>query len=271
MTDAEFYRIHTFLKGRYGVDMSKKKEIIKGRLENYVRNQGFETYREYMDALEADPTGEMEKKLVDILTTNHTYFMRESEHFDFLKEEVLPYLRKKEERNKDLRIWCGAASTGEEPYTLAMILMDFFGLEQEKWDTQILATDISTEVLTNAIRGEYSIEQVQNMPETFRRRFFRNLPDGENCVVTDELKKQVIYRKFNLMDEFPFRRKLHVVFLRNVMIYFDEQTKREVTQKVYDALEPGGYLFIGRTETIDKEKVPFEMVQPSIFRKPEVN
>lgn len=271
MTDAEFYRIYTFLKSRYGVDMSRKKEIIKGRLENYVRNHGFETYREYMDALEADTTGEMEKKLVDILTTNHTYFMRESEHFDFLREEVLPYLRKKEERNKDLRIWCGAASTGEEPYTLAMLLMDFFGLEQEKWDTQILATDISTEVLSHAIRGEYSVEQVQNMPETFRRRFFRNLPDGENCVVTDELKKQVIYRKFNLMDEFPFRRKLHVVFLRNVMIYFDEQTKREVTQKVYDALEPGGYLFIGRTETIDKEKIPFEMVQPSIFRKPEVN
>ena len=85
------------------------------------------------------------------------------------------------------------------------------------------------------------------------------------------MSKQVIYRKFNLMDDFPFRRKLHVVFLRNVMIYFDEQTKREVTQKVYDSLEPGGYLFIGRTETIDRDSVPFEMVQPSIFRKPEVN
>lgn len=271
MTDAEFYRIYTFLKSRYGVDMSRKKEIIKGRLENYVRNHGYDTYQAYMDALEADSTGEMERQLVNILTTNHTYFMRESEHFDFLREEVLPYLRRKEERNRDLRIWCGAASTGEEPYTLAMLLMDFFGLEQEKWDIQILATDISTEVLSQAIRGEYSIDQIQNMPDNFKRRFFRNLPDGESCVVTDELKKQVIYRKFNLMDEFPFRRKLHVVFLRNVMIYFDEETKREVIQKVYDVLEPGGYLFIGRTETIDKEKVPFEMVQPSIFRKPEVN
>lgn len=271
MTDAEFYRIYTFLKSRYGVDMSRKKEIIKGRLENYVSRQGFETYQSYMDALEADITGEMEKKLVDILTTNHTYFMRESEHFDFMKSEVLPYLKKKEARNRDLRIWCGAASTGEEPYTLAMLLLDFFGLEQNSWDTQVLATDISTEVLGHAIRGEYSIEQIQNMPENYRRRFFRTLPDGENCVVTDELKKQVIYRKFNLMDDFPFRRKLHVVFLRNVMIYFDEQTKREVTQKVYDSLEPGGYLFIGRTETIDRDSVPFEMVQPSIFRKPEVN
>ena len=111
MTDAEFYRIYTFLKSRYGVDMSRKKEIIKGRLENYVSRQGFETYQSYMDALEADITGEMEKKLVDILTTNHTYFMRESEHFDFMKSEVLPYLKKKEARNRDLRIWCGAAST----------------------------------------------------------------------------------------------------------------------------------------------------------------
>ena len=111
MTEAEFTRIHTFLKSRYGVDMSRKKEIIKGRLENYVRGQGFETYQSYMDALEADATGEMEKKLVDILTTNHTYFMRESEHFDFMKSEVLPYLKRKEARNRDLRIWCGAAST----------------------------------------------------------------------------------------------------------------------------------------------------------------
>ena len=126
MTEEEFNRIYRFLKSRYGIDMLRKKEIMQGRLENYVRNQGFRTYQEYMDALEADVTGELEKKLVDILTTNHTYFMRESEHFDFLKEEVLPYLRKKEERNKDLRIWCGAAATGEEPYTLAMLLLDYF-------------------------------------------------------------------------------------------------------------------------------------------------
>ena len=270
MTEEEFYRIYTFLKKHYGIDMSRKKEIVKGRLENYVRNHGFTDYHSYMNALEADKTGGMEKKLVDMLTTNHTYFMREAEHFDYLRKEVLPYLKKKEERNKDLRIWCGAASTGEEPYTLAMLLMDFLGLEKEQWDTKILATDISTEVLSHAMQGIYTKEQAEPLPEHFKRRFFKNLPDGEHVKVTDELKNEVLYRKFNLMDPFPFRRRLHVIFLRNVMIYFDDKTKTELLQKVYDALEPGGYLFIGRTETVDRNVVPFELVQASIFRKREV-
>lgn len=270
MTEEEFYRIYTFLKSRYGIDMSRKKEIIKGRLENYVRNHGYKDYHGYMDALEADETGTMEKKLVDMLTTNHTYFMREAEHFEYLRQVVFPYLKKKEERYKDLRIWCGAASTGEEPYTLAMLIMDYLGLEKEQWDTQILATDISTEVLSHAMQGVYTKEQTEPLPEHFKRRFFKNLPDGEHVKVTEELKKEVIYRKFNLMDPFPFRRKLHVIFLRNVMIYFDDKTKKEVLQKVYDALEPGGYLFIGRTETVDRNVVPFELVQASIFRKREV-
>ena len=270
MTDEEFYRIHTFLKSGYGIDMSRKKEIVKGRLENHVRNQGFKDYHSYMNALEADGTGVMEKKLVDMLSTNHTYFMREAEHFEFLRKEVFPYLKKKEERNKDLRIWCGAASTGEEPYTLAMLLMDYFGLEKAQWDTQVLATDISTEVLSQAINGVYTREQVEPLPEHFKRRFFRALSDGEDMKVTEELKKEVVYRKFNLMDPFPFRRKLHVIFLRNVMIYFDEKTKNELLKKVYDALEPGGYLFVGRTETVDRNVVPFELVQASIFRKREV-
>ncbi len=270
MTEEEFYRIHTFLKSRYGIDMSRKKEIIKGRLENYVRNNGYKDYHTYMNALEADKSGTMDKKLVDLLTTNHTYFMRESEHFDYLRKVVFPYLRKKEERSKDLRIWCGAASTGEEPYTLAMLLTDYLGLEKDEWDMQILATDISTEVLSHAMEGVYTKEQTQPLPEHFRRRFFRELPDGEHVRVTEELRKEVLYRKFNLMDPFPFRRKLHVIFLRNVMIYFDDKTKKELIQKVYDALEPGGYLFVGRTETVDRNVAAFEMVQASVFRKREV-
>lgn len=269
MTEEEFYRIHTFLKSRYGIDMSRKKEIIKGRLENHVRNTGFKDYHTYMNALEADLTGSMEKKLVDLLTTNHTYFMREAEHFEYLKKVVLPYLKKREERYKDLRIWCGAASTGEEPYTLAMLLMDFFGLEKNQWDTKVLATDISTEVLSHAMKGIYTKEQTEPLPEHFKRRFFRELPDGEHVRVTEELREEVLYRKFNLMDAFPFRRRLHVIFLRNVMIYFDDKTKRELLYKVYDALEPGGYLFVGRTETVDRNVVPFELVQASIFRKRE--
>lgn len=270
MTDAEFIRISQFLKSRYGIDMTHKKEIVTGRLENTLRKNGWDSYSAYMNAVESDVTGKLERELVNLLTTNHTYFMREFEHFDFLRQEVLPWLKDKERSRRDLSIWCGASSTGEEPYMVAMMMLDYFGLEHNSWDTKVLATDISTEVLQTAVNGIYSSEQVEGLPENWKRRFMKPIGDGTRYQVTQELKNEVIFRQFNLMDTFPFRRKMHIIFLRNVMIYFDRETKRKLIQKVYDILEPGGYLFVGRTETIEREHVPFIMVQPSIFRKPEV-
>ena len=237
MTDLEFRRISMYLKDRYGIDMTHKKEIMDGRLSNMIRIRGFDNYDAYMNTLMQDPSGEMEKELVNLLSTNHTYFMREFEHFEYMKKVVLPYLRKKEENIQDLRIWCGAASSGEEPYTLAMLLVDFFGLEHDKWDTTVLATDISTEVLQTAVRGVYKKEQIAELPDNWKRRFFRSVGEGEYFAITDELKNEVLFRQFNLMDDFPFRKKLHVIFLRNVMIYFDRPTKQNLIKKLYDVLE----------------------------------
>lgn len=267
MTNEEFYRIRDFLKGKYGIDMGNKKTIMEGRLENYLRQNGFKSYWQFMDLMEQDISGKLEKKLVDLLTTNHTYFMRETEHFDYLKNEILPYLKKKEEKSKDLHIWCAASSSGEEPYTLAMVLIDFFGFEKANWDTQILATDVSTGILEQAVKGIYSEEQIEPLPVHWKRRFFRQLPGEGGYQVTEELKKEVLFRQFNLLDKFPFRKKMHVVFLRNVLIYFDDKTKKSILQKIYDCLEPGGYLFLGRTETLNREDFPFELVAPAVFRK----
>lgn len=269
MTDEEFDRIYRFLKSRYGIDMNHKKEIVTGRMNNYLRANNWNSYGAFMDAMAKDQSGVLEKKLVNMLTTNHTFFMRESEHFDFMKETVLPWIKAKEAKTKDVRIWCGASSSGEEPYALEMLLAEFFGLDYAKWNTQLLATDISENVLRQAIAGVYSSEQVEVLPDAWRRRFFKKMPGGENYKVTDDLKKQLIFRKFNLMDPFPFRRKMHVIFLRNVMIYFDDPTKAELVRKVYDTLEPGGYLFIGRTETLDRGSTPLTIVKPSIYRKQE--
>lgn len=255
------------MKSRYGIDMSRKKEIIEGRLENYIRNNGFGSHGAYMNAVETDCTGRLERDLVNLLTTNHTFFMREFEHFDYMRKEVLPWLKRKEEQKKDLSIWCGAASTGQEPYMLAMLLKDFFGLEHDLWDTKILATDVATDVLRRAIEGRYDAEQIQNLPEAWKRRFLRPIEGGSRYEITKEIKEEVLFRQFNLMDVFPFKRKMHIVFLRNVMIYFDKATKEQLIQKVYDVMEPGGYLFIGRTETIDRDSTPFKLIQPSIFRK----
>lgn len=271
ITDEEFQRISVYMKSNYGIDMSQKKVIINGRLENYLRKGGYSSCTEYLDALKADKTGTLEKMLVNLLTTNHTYFMREFEHFEYFRREVLPWLRTKQSRQKDLRVWCGAASTGEEPYMIAMVLDDFFGLERDQWDKKILATDVSTKVLQQAIAGVYSAEQLKNLPEKWKRHFFKSVAGGSQYMVTDELKREVLFRQFNLMDPFPFKRKMHTIFLRNVMIYFDEKTKKELLQKVYDALEPGGYLFIGTTETLDRNSIPFQIIKPSIFRKKEGN
>lgn len=271
MTEEEFQRISVYIKQRYGIDMTGKKEIVRGRLENHIKAGGWNNFLDYMNAVENDKSGVQEKMLVNLITTNYTYFMREFEHFDFLRKVVLPWAKAKESRTKDLRIWCGAASTGEEPYMISMVVSDFMGLERKDWDTKILATDVSTRVLQQAMTGVYHGEQLKSVPEQWKRHFFQPLGGGIQFQVKPELKQEVIFRKFNLMDRFPFKKKLHVVFLRNVMIYFDERTKRELVQKVYDNLVPGGYFFIGMTETLDRGSTPFEIVQPSIFRKKEGN
>lgn len=269
ITDEEFLRISTHLKQLYGIDMSQKKVIVNGRLENYIRKGGWKSFTDFMNAVERDKTGTQEKMLVNLLTTNHTYFMREFEHFDFLRRQVLPWIRKKEQRTKDVRVWCGAASTGEEPYMIAMVISDFFGIERAQWDTKILATDLSTGVLKQALAGVYTAEQLKKLPEQWKRHFFKPVAGGTQYQVKNELKTQVIFRQFNLMSPFRFKRKMHAIFLRNVMIYFDDNTKRELVKKVYDILEPGGYLFIGTTETLDRNWAPFQLIQPSIFRKKE--
>lgn len=269
ISDEEFRRIAGFMKHRYGIDLSQKKVIVNGRLENYIKSGGWQNFDEFMNAVENDKTGNQEKMLVNFLTTNHTYFMREFEHFEYFKSVVLPWLKNKESARKDLRIWCGAASSGEEPYMIAMVLADFFGIERRQWDTKVLATDISTKVLQKAMQGIYGVEQLKSMPEHWKKKFFKPVMGGTQFQVTPELKQEVIFRQFNLMDPFPFKKRMHTIFLRNVMIYFDETTKNELLHKVYDALEPGGYLFIGTTETLDRNSTPFQIIQPSIFRKKE--
>lgn len=266
ITDSEFKRIVVYMKKNYGIDLSQKRVLVGGRLENYLVRNGYASYDEYMAKVESNPNSTEATDIVNVLTTNHTYFMREKEHFDYMMRVALPWAKAKAERDKDLRIWCGASSTGEEPYTLAMVILDFFGIEHKAWDTRVLATDISMKVLEHATRGIYLKEEIDPLPPRWKQRYFKKI-DQEEYRVKDELKKEVIFRQFNLMNNFPFKRKFHIVFLRNVMIYFEDSTKYQLIKKVYDYMEPGGYLFIGTTESLDRHKTQFQYVQPSIYRK----
>lgn len=163
MTDEEFSRIVKYTAVRYGINLYHKKVMVEGRLSNYLAANGFKSYTEYMDRVEADYTGQEAQNLINILTTNHTYFMREPEHFEFFKNVILPELKEREKTGMDLRIWSAAASSGQEPYTIAMILKDFLGPEYNAWETSVLATDISRKVLDSAVNGIYSAEQISTL------------------------------------------------------------------------------------------------------------
>lgn len=266
LTDSEFQRIVSYVKSNYGIVLDQKRVLIEGRMENYLIKHDYKSYHEYMNIVEANPKGEEAANLINVLTTNHTYFMREAEHFDFLKEYVLPQLRDKERQTRDICTWCAAASTGEEAYTLAMILKDYFRMVEGEWDTVLLATDISTRVLEFACRGKYLREQIEPLPETWKKCYFKRM-SAEEYRVNDALKKEVLFRQFNLMNPFPFRKKFHIVFLRNVMIYFDEATKTRLIDRIYEQMELGGYLFIGTTESIDRSKTKFRYIRPSVYQK----
>ncbi len=266
MTDGEFIKVQQFVKSRIGVDLSQKRTLIEGRLEPQLAKKGFHDFTEYMRYINQDTTGREEEEMISILTTHHTYFWREPVHFELYRNEVLPYLKKKEEYTRDLRIWSAASSTGEEPYTLAMLNMEFFDFEQQMWDTKILATDVSVKVLEFAQRGIYSEEQVNALPKNWKKLHFQATKDGR-YEARQSLKEQVLFRQFNLMNPLPFRKPLHVVFLRNVMIYFEEDTKRRLLQRIVDVMEPGGYLFVGTTESVDREEFHLEYVMPSVYRK----
>lgn len=267
ITDNEFRKLTAYIKKNYGIHLKEeKKTLVTGRLHNVLDENKCKSFSEYFNLLEADKTGEMATTLVNKITTNHTFFMRESDHFMYFQESVLPFLENTV-KDHDLRIWSAGCSSGEEAYTLAMIMDKYFGKEKICWDTKILATDISDRVLKIATEGHYSKEQVVSLPIDFRTKHFKNM-DGKNDVLTDQLKNEVIFRKFNLMDDnFPFRKKFHVIFCRNVMIYFDVKTKTELVNKFYEYMEPGGYLFIGHSESLIREQTQYKYVQPAVYRK----
>lgn len=267
ITDKEFRLLSEFIHVNYGIHMKEEKQtLLMGRLNKVLYELGFNTFTEYYHYLVNDKSGKAVEVLIDKITTNHTFFMRESDHFMFFKDHVLPYL-KSTVRNKDLRIWCAASSTGEEPYTLAMIIADFFDADYDYWDTKLLATDLSLGALEVARKGIYSKQRLEDIPQHWKTKYFDPV-DTENMMIKNRLKDEVIYRQLNLVDPmFPFKKKFHVIFCRNVMIYFDTKTKDELIRKMYDSLENGGYLFVGHSESINRDATAFKYIRPAVYRK----
>lgn len=265
LQDDEFYDLVEFIRKNYGINLEHKRHLIEGRMTNVIAEKGFSSFREYLNYTITNNNKEELIFLINKLTTNHTYFMREEEHFEFFQSNVLPKLSETI-KNNDLRIWSAGCSSGEEPYTLAMILEDFFGNRRNLWDKKLLATDISVEVLERAMQGIYTKDEIVKIDPDWRRKYFNKItPDSYK--LKEAIKQEIIFRIFNLMDEFPFKKKFHVIFCRNVMIYFDQRTKTRLVNKFYDMTEKGGYLFIGMSESLRKDESPYKYVLPSVYRK----
>ncbi|QSX07169.1 protein-glutamate O-methyltransferase CheR [Sedimentibacter sp. zth1] len=266
ITDSEFIELVTFMKKNYGINLEKKRQLIEGRMCNLLEKKGMKSFGEYITVIKRNNVEEI-TTLINKLTTNHTFFYREDNHYKFLKEIVLPE-QEKNNRTKILNIWSAGCSSGEEPFTTAMALDDYFGIKKAQWNTKILATDISQNVLNKAKKAIYQEDSIKGLPPTWKTKYLNKTEDGKYQIAVN-IKKQVQFGVFNLMNPMPsiYKNKYHVIFCRNVMIYFDQKTKNDLINRFYEAIQPGGYLFIGHSETVQREKSKFKYICPAIYQK----
>ena len=268
ISDNEFDRLVKFMRDNYGINLSHKRTLIEGRLGNMLIERGFKSYDEYLDCCLSDKSGQELDGLLIKLTTNHTYFMREPEHYSFLMSTVLPFAKKVNESNKSMHIWSAGCSSGEEAYTTAMHINEYLGKDKTFWDTRILATDISLKTLAGAQNGIYQTSGLSDLPPGWVDKYFDRINE-EKCKIKPSLRKEVIFRTFNLMEPIPYKKaQFDLIFCRNVMIYFEMDTKIALVKRFFDVLRPGGYLFIGHAESIPREATKYEYIKPAIYRKP---
>jgi chemotaxis protein methyltransferase CheR len=264
LTEPEFKRIIDYVQKNYGINLAQKRVLLEGRLSNMIGERGFKSFTEYLDYIFADKSGQEIVNFVNKVTTNHTFFWREPRHWEFMMQQVLPWIDSAV-RDRDIRIWCAASSSGEEPYNICMCLDSFFGARAHDWDLRILATDIDTDILKKASKAEYDYESVKTLPRDWIAKYFTKTPEGKYRVI-DRIRKMVVFKKFNLMDNISYKKPYHLISCRNVMIYFDQDTKNALIERFYDVTAPDGFLFIGHAETVAKTS-RFSYVEPAIYRK----
>lgn len=263
INDADFRRLVAFMRENYGIDLSQKRQLITGRLSSSLRQRGYGSFSEFVDHLLRHKDNDEMTLLLNKLTTNYTFFMREKDHLDYFSHNILPELVRRHQKDKVLSIWSAGCSSGEEPYNISMLLFDHLGPRAREWDARILATDISAQALATARRGVYELPDT--IPAEWRKRYFVDNKDGTHTVAPI-IKDNIVFQTFNLMEPIRFRRKFDVIFCRNVMIYFDQPTKDALVNRFYDATVPGGYLLISYSENLS-QNTPYKRLAPATFVK----
>jgi chemotaxis protein methyltransferase CheR len=271
LTEADFRRVSELVYRHCGINLHDGKEqLVRARMAKRLREGGFRSLSDYLDHVLSDASGTELATLIDAMSTNLTSFYRESDHFIYLAETALPELIRQKTNSHDnrIRLWSAGCSTGQEPCTLAMTLLDAIQ-DAARWDIRILATDISTKVLKAARTAFYDKSQLEALPEKYRRRFFHScVVDGEKgFAVTPEALELISYRHLNLMEPWPFTGPFDFIFCRNVMIYFDKPTQEKLINRFWDLLVPNGVLFTGHSESLTGVQHKFHYLRPTIYRK----
>lgn len=264
LNEREFRHVSQIVYGICGINLKNGKEaLVRARLMKRLRALKMESFEEYINFIKTDEgTGEV-GLLIDVMTTNKTGFFREADHFTYLRDRIIP-----EMNIQKMRFWTAACSSGEEPFSLSMLLHEIIPNIRSK-DILILATDISMSMLKRARAAMYEEERVGDLPPAFLKKYFVQVGSERPRTyrVTDEVMANVRFAWLNLMDPWPMKGPFNVIFCRNVMIYFDRRTQQELITRFWDLLEPGGYLFVGHSEGLSAIKHRFRYVQPAIYKK----
>lgn len=262
---ASYERVRRLVYEKAGIDLRQgKEELVSSRLAKKLHETRCTSYEEYLDRVAADRTGESLTALIDALTTNVTSFMREPAHFEFLRNQVFPQWAQR----KNIEVWCAAAATGEEPYSLLCTLLDHFG--PLRLPCRLVATDISTRALEKARKATYAAERLSHIPKEWLSKYFLRGqgPSAGLYQARPEVARQIEFRRLNLIGPFELNRAFPLISCRNVMIYFDRPTQERVVNRMCSFLEPGGYLFVGHSESLNGLKHPLTFVQPAVYRMP---
>ena len=271
LTDAEFEKMSSFIYKEYGIKMPYvKKVMLQSRLHKRLRALGMSSFKDYINYVFSKKGQETEVvHMIDVVSTNKTDFFREPAHFDFMTGELLPKIGINYTSVNPLKVWSAACSSGEEPYTLAIILSEY----KEKnpaFNFKITGTDISTIVLNKAVKAIYPEDRTSVIPMYMKRKYFLKSKDIENVTVKLQrsITEKVNFFRLNFMDDsYNMADTYDIVFCRNVLIYFDKQTQENVIRKILTKLKPGGFFFMGHSESITGMSLPLQQIKPTIFRK----
>jgi len=262
ITESDFRRVADITRAVAGIDLPHGKEgLVRARLARRLRALDLSSYAAYLDFVASDTGGVELREMVDALTTNKTSFFREPQHFDFMARELLPALAT---RGRTPRIWSAGCSSGEEAVTMGVVIRDTLPVALQE-GSRILATDISARMLRRAREASYGAEQVAELPRDVVRRHFVPSRGGETWQPSASIRRMIRFARLNLMGEWPMRGSFDAIFCRNVMIYFDKPTQTRLVARFRKMLAPGGYLFVGHSESLNGHSAGFRYVQPAVY------